>query len=236
VYQPIGDGGGSHTHVMADVTDLPLEVFVSSVGEPTTTLRVTTDSVSLPTITLSNAPVEDNMHSFRRFVSTIGEMFNSEHAPVSASTVLEAGKAAIIALTSGNGYHLLSPNASVVARHLEDNYEPIHEKIQSYTSERSNTGIYYIRFGTPLLLSAYTIILTAEASQGTSSSQVDDDYMLSYINKSVSGFNVVLSEQDNSTNPGVLINCRFDFVVFQSGKVVCHGSVGADGISDDVRR
>jgi hypothetical protein len=201
-----------------------------------------TDSVSGSLVDELPTENSDHMVCSRGIYAALSEKHPytpTDPSPEIASTNLVTSggvRAAIDDLSSvyqpiGDDSHThVMADVTDLSQHLKDSYEPIHETIQSFTSSRSNTGIYYIRFGTPLVRSAYTIILTAEASQGTVSSELDDDYMLSYINKSVNGFNVVVSEQDNSTNAGVLVNCRFDFVVFQSGKVVCHGSVRADGV------
>ena len=100
-----------------------------------------------------------------------------------------------------------------------------------YTSSRTNTGQYYITFGSNNLpnSSNYTIIVTTERSEGTSSGQVRDDYMYSYWDKTSTGFRVEISEQDNGGTAGTYRDCRFDFCCIKRGIIFCHGSVAGNG-------
>jgi hypothetical protein len=217
---------------MVNIGDLPLKIAPNAPGDTTKTIyfdQVAT--VILPRILLSGALGTDARASFSRFKTTADEILgDSEHAPISDSALLECGRVAVIALTSASGYHLLPPSGATIHTHLSSSYESINTMIP-FTSSRIGIGHYQIAFN-PQVDNKYTILLSVEASQNTTAGEVDDDYMLSYTDKWTGSFKVIISEQDNSINPGEKRDCRFDFVCFRTGRVICHGSIRGDGVTD----
>ena len=110
-------------------------------------------------------------------------------------------------------------------------YEPIVTTV-GFTSVRTATGSYSISFTTTQSSANYTIILSLEHSQGSTSSKVDDDFIIAYNSKATTGFSVKITEQDNSTSAGVSRNNRFDFLCIKSGRIICHGSISSAGVAD----
>jgi len=120
------------------------------------------------------------------------------------------------------------------------NYHPFHfnspswEMTQyqpSFTCTRTNSGRYTITFSELCQprSNTYTILLTLEHSEGFNSNRVRDDYIISYSNKTSTGFNVEISEQDNSTTAGVYRDNKFDFCCISRGKIFCHGALFGGG-------
>jgi hypothetical protein len=105
----------------------------------------------------------------------------------------------------------------------------------SYTCVRSSVGIYEITFGPTCRPQAntYTIQLTLEVSQLTTASSVDDDFIVSYFDKTPTSFKVIVTEQDNGSGAGTRKDCRFDFLCLSRGRIFCHGSVSGAGVADE---
>ena len=216
--------------MMSNIVDLPMQIAAAAPGDTTTTLQITCETINLPRIVLTDAPFTDAKSYFRRFKTTTAEILgDSEDAPISDSALLEARRFAVIGETSGGNQHLLPPNGEVIFTHLNNNYEPINNTLVVATAVRLSTGYYQITFNPAASNSIYTIHLTLEASQGTQSSEPDDDLVVTYTQKYNTGFRVIITEQDNGSDAGTYRDNKFDFVCFKSGKLLCHASVKHDG-------
>ena len=97
----------------------------------------------------------------------------------------------------------------------------------SFTSSRPATGRFLITFAQAQANAHYRISLTTLGTHGTSPG---DDFMIAYTSKSTTGFQVIITEQDNGTAEGVSKNWQFDFICVKQGAIFCNGSVQSYGV------
>jgi len=102
-------------------------------------------------------------------------------------------------------------------------------RILNASSARLSTGEYRITFDTAVTDADYPIIITLESNAGS------DDYIVSYSNLTINGFDVSINEQDNGGSPGTSRDNAFSFLVpnisTQAGPENDHGALV--GLGDD---
>ena len=75
------------------------------------------------------------------------------------------------------------------------------------SAARLGVGTYRITFDSPLSDANYPVIATTGENGGT------DDYMLEYRNVTTASFDIFISEQDNGTTAGILVDSPFSFFI-----------------------
>jgi hypothetical protein len=227
------------------VTDIKLDYL----GDVTSNIQAQINAKQNP-ITIDSAPVIGNTTNL---VSSdgIATWVNANYHPVSTvdtapddnTSHLITSKAVFdaLALKQDSGSYLTESLAASTYNTVTDtgtqiaNLATVYEQIVTtvgFSSNRASTGVYSITFTTTQISANYTIMLTLEHSQASTSSKVDDDYIIAYNSKAATGFSVKITEQDNGTSAGTSRNNRFDFLCIKSGRIICHGSVSSAGVAD----
>jgi hypothetical protein len=123
------------------------------------------------------------------------------------------------------------PDAGGVYSSYKQDYPSslLNFKVAAYNVTRQGTGQYTITFneGSKPTTNSYTISLTTQSMEtGVSTIGANmDDYMIAYYNKTSSGFQVSVKEQDDGTVSGSFRDCQFDFICVSRASIFCHGSV-----------